>query len=355
MKTAKTPKLLALTLFCAVLFGASHMRADVVETTNGARQVGKITSIHDGVVTIETEYAGKIEVKQALVISITTDRPVAVRLADGTDVIGIVTSPAPRKLSIANPTHSVECAVSNVSASWAAGQEDPDVIARRRKWTYEVGADVNGRTGTDRQLATSYHYRAKLAGPDDTFEYYTSYTRQSVNNEVSADQFKVGVDYSDNFTKNESWYVKDEAGFDRVNFITLYDLAASGLGYDFIKRKDETFTGRVGLSYRYDQYASGKGSPLSSAGADFGLGYTKKFKSSQVSDKISYDPTFQDPGNYVFNHEFNFEIPIYKSLWKLGTGVANNYYSKPVGGVDKLETLYFTRLILTWGSQPQDN
>ena len=29
--------------------------------------------------------------------------------------------------------------------------------------------------------------------------------------------------------------------------------------------------------------------------------------------------------------------------------MSNNYNSRPVGGVDKLETLYFTRLVLTWG------
>jgi hypothetical protein len=64
------------------------------------------------------------------------------------------------------------------------------------------------------------------------------------------------VDYSDNFTPLESWYVKDEAGFDKVNDILFYDIAASGFGYDFIKRDNETLTGRVGLSYRYDDYSA---------------------------------------------------------------------------------------------------
>jgi putative salt-induced outer membrane protein YdiY len=351
MNTATTSSLTArLALFGALLL-ALRASADVVETKNGAREVGKVTSIHGGVVTLETEYAGELKVKQSLVTSITTDHPVAVRLADGTSSVGVVTTPKPGTLKITGPTRSVDAGIDKVAACWAAGEDDPD----HRKWSYEAGGDVNGRTGTERQLSTSYHYRAKLAGPADTFQYYTSYTRQEVNNQVSADQFKAGVDYADNFTPTESWYVRDEGGFDRVNFITFYDIAASGFGYDFIKGKDETFTGRLGLSYRYDQYAVGQGPPQSDAGADVGLAYMKKIHTAQFTDKLSFDPAFQDLGNFVINHEMAFEVPLTKSLWKLSTGVANNYYSRPVGGADKLETLYFTRLILTWGAQPAGN
>ncbi len=352
MTIAQINPLLSRSALVAALFLAPRLLADTVVTANGARIVGKITGIHAGVISMETDYAGKLEVKQALVTSIETDRPVAVRLADGSRVVGIMSSPGPRAVHISSPTRTVDSTVAEVAGFWAAGQEDPEVVALRRKWSYEAGADVNGRKGTQSQLATSYHFRAKLAGPADTFEYYTAYTRQETNGQVSADQFKAGVDYTDNYSPKENWYVRDEAGFDRVNFITLYDLAAGGLGHDFIKTKDEVFTSRVGLSYRYDQYAAGKGPALSSAGADFGLAYSKKFKSSQLSDKISFDPAFQDLGNYVFNHEFDFEIPVYKSLWKIGIGVSNTYYSRPVGGVDKLDTLFFSRLILTWGAQP---
>ena len=351
MNTQKTPTLLMRMALCGALFCALRLSADVVETKNGAREVGKITGIHGGVITLETEYAGELKVKQSLVTSITTDRPVAMRLADGSSMVGVVTPVGPSKLQVSNPTKSFDFAVANIAACWAVGEDDPD----HRKWSYEAGADVNGRTGTERQLSTSYHYRAKLVGPTDTFQYYTSYTRQEVNNQVSADQFKAGVDYADNFNQNESWYVRDEAGFDRVAFITVYDIAASGLGYDFIKRKDEVFTARLGLSYRYDQYAVGEGPALSSAGADVGLEYTKKFHTSQFHDKISFDPAFQDLGNFVINHEASFDIPLTRSLWKLSTGVSNNYYSRPAGTSDKLETLYFTRLILTWGAQPQGN
>ena len=72
---------------------------------------------------------------------------------------------------------------------------------------------------------------------------------------------------------------------------------------------------------------------------------------SQLTDKISYLPEFQDAGNFVIAHNFAYIIPITKSLWKLAIGVSNNYDSMPVSGVEKLETLYFTRLELAWGQK----
>jgi putative salt-induced outer membrane protein YdiY len=345
----KTRILLARLTICAALLCGLRLSADVVETANGAKLVGKITKIHGGVVTLDTDYAGEINVKQVLVTRITTDHAVAVRFADGTGIVGVISSTAPDKLRITGTDKSVDSPVGNLSATWAAGQEDPDKVALRRKWSYEAAADVTGRAGTNSSLGTSYEFRAKLVGPLDVLQYYTAYNRQETQGEVSADQFKVGVDYADNFSAATSWYARDEGGFDRVNDISFYDIAASGLGYDLIKQKDQVFTVRAGLSYRYDEYSTPDTAALSTAGADFELEYLLKTKTFQVTDRIAFDPAFQDLGNFIITHEFAFEVPITKSLWKWSTGVTNNYNSRPVGGVDKLDTLYFTRLVLSWG------
>jgi putative salt-induced outer membrane protein YdiY len=333
---------------CAALFMAARVRADVVEISNGTRLVGTIKKIHGGVVTLETDYAGELSIKQILVTRITTDHAVAVRFADGTGLIGTISAPTADKVRVSGANSTVDLPVGNIAATWSAGEEDPDVVALRRKWSYEANADIAGENGTQRQFSTALGYKAMLVGPLDTFQYYANYARQETNDQVSADQFKAGVDYSDLFTATTSWYVRDEAGFDRVNDITFYDVSASGLGYDFIKAKNEELTGRAGLSYRYDEY-TGSSPSLSSLGADFELEYMLKVKNSQLTDKITFVPAFQDLGNYIVTHEAAFTVPIDKSLWKLSMGVTNNYNSRPVGGVDKLDTLYFTRLVLAWG------
>jgi hypothetical protein len=334
---------------CLAALWSLRLSADVVETSNGSKIIGKVTKIHGAVVTIQTDYAGEINVKQALVKSITIDHPVAARVANGDRIVGTVTPVQGTTVKIEGPTGSITTPIDSLVALWAAGGEDPDVAALRRKWSYEVGVDINGSSGTQNQLGTAGTFKATLTGPADTFQYYLNYLRQKADGETSADQGKAGADYTDNFTNVFSWYVRDEAGFDRVNDISFYDIAASGYGYNFIREKDETLVARAGLSYRYDAYTAPDTSSLSTTGADLELEYTKNLKKAKLHDKIVYDPAFQDFGNYVVEHQFDFEIPITKSLWKLSTGVTNDFNSRPVDDVKKLETIYFLRLVLSWG------
>jgi len=332
----------------ATFLAALRLSADTVETANGAKMVGKIKKIHGGVITLETDYAGELSIKQALVTKITTDHPVAVRFADGTGLIGVVSAPMTEKAEVTAPTQAAEVPVGNIAAVWPAGEEDPDVVSLRRKWTYELDVDISGRTGGQEAFGSTLGYRAKLIGPLDTFQYYANYARQETEGSVSADQGKFGIDYADNFAAKVSWYVRDEAGFDHVNDIDFYDVAAAGFGYDFIKDKDQTLTGRAGLSYRYDEYTPGT-AILSSPGADFELEYLLKFKNSQLHDIITFVPAFDNLNDYIITHVLSYDIPINKSLWKLSMGVSNDYNNRPVAGVDRLDTLYFTRLVLTWG------
>ena len=73
---------------------AAPVFADVVETKNGARIVGKVTKIDGGNIYVSTDFAGDLTIKQAEVTAITTDTPVVVRLATGTTLQGVVSSEA---------------------------------------------------------------------------------------------------------------------------------------------------------------------------------------------------------------------------------------------------------------------
>ena len=59
-------------------------------------------------------------------------------------------------------------------------------------------------------------------------------------------------------------------------------------------------------------------------------------------------PTFEDLGVFRLVHESYFELPLTHPLWKLRLGVANDFNSEPGKGVERLDTSYFTRLVLNW-------
>lgn len=327
------------------LFLVARLSADVVDTRSGAHLTGKITKIEAGEITLETDYAGKLTIKQTEVTSFSTDRTVAVRLASGTRFDGQVSGGPNGALQIAGADGTISTNVSKVAATWAAGAVDPLVD---RHWTYEASVDVAGKTGNKEQLGTAAEMRAVLKTVQDTLQFYTSYDRQVANHEKAADQLKIGTDYQNNFAGRYSWYARDEGGFDRVKDIDLYNIAAAGLGRDFIKDPKRTLTGRLGLSFRYENYKNPATADVKSLGLDLALNNDMEFGDSKLVNRLAYDPSFDDFGNFRLIHESYYQIPLTSPAWKLRLGVSNDYNSKPGAGVKKLDTAYFTRLVLNW-------
>lgn len=337
--------LFTLSLSAALAFPAAPLFADTVEIKNGARIVGKITKIDAGSVVVDTDFAGKITIKQSEVVSMATDAPIAVRLASGTRFDGRVTAGSGGAIQIAGSDGTISTTMDKVAASWAAGAVDPLVA---RHWIYEASVDVSGKTGNSEQIGTAAELRAVLKTTQDQLQFYSSYNRQVAEGIKAADQFKIGVDYSNNFAGRYSWYMRDEGGFDRVKDIELYNIAAAGLGFDIVKEPKRTLTGRAGLSFRYEGYKSPGTPDVKSAGLDFGLNSDMEFGDSRLVTRITYVPTFEDFGNYRFSHESYYQIPLAHPNWKLRLGVSNDYNSQPPRGFEKLDTSYFTRLVLNW-------
>lgn len=322
-----------------------RLAADTVEIRGGARIIGKISKIDGGSVVVSTDYAGSITIKQSEVTSLTTDEPIAVRLASGTRFDGKVTAVAGGGIQIAGSDGTISTSVDKVTTSWKAGAVDPLID---RHWAYEASVDVSGKTGTKEQIGTAAEFRAALKTHQDLLQFYTSYNRQLADGLKAADQLKAGVDYQNNFSGRSSWYARDEGGFDRVKDIDLYNIAAVGYGFDMIKKPKRTLTGRAGFSFRYEGYGSPTTPDVKSAGLDFGLQNDMEFGNSKLVNRLSYVPSFNDFGNYRVTHESFYQIPLAHPAWKIRLGLSNDYNSTPPPGIEKLDTSYFTRLVLSW-------
>lgn len=338
-------------LIAALVFTTARVAADTVETKDGARLVGTITGIDAGTVKMKTTFAGDLTIKQSEVVSISTDKAISVRLASGTVLAGKVTT-QDGAIHISGADGDLTTKVDRIATTWDVGAEDPKVTelkeAAERHWTYEVALDATGKTGNQEQLGTAVSASAEMKTTQDTLRFYTAYNRQVVDQAKAADQFKAGIDYQDNFAGRTSWYMRDEGGFDRVKEIDLYNVAAAGMGYDFIKKPEHTLTMRTGLSFRYEGYTDPTMEKLKSTGLDVSFRQEWTFHNSKLTNQITYIPVFQDFSNFRFSHISTYEIPLVAPFWKLRLGIENDYNSKPGEGVKRLDTTYFTRLVLSW-------
>jgi putative salt-induced outer membrane protein YdiY len=331
-----------------VLIAGARLGADTVDTKNGAHLVGKITRIDGGILYLHTDYAGDLAIKQSEVTSFATDKPIAVRFDNGTRLDGKVTPVNGRIQIVGWHGPPLVTDVRHVAATWDAGGEDPVAIARRGHWTYEASADLNGEAGNHNQLGLDGGFRAVHTATDNELQLYIKYNRQVTDGQKSADQLDAGVDYANNYSERDSLYVRDDTGFDRVMGIEFSNTAAAGYGYDFIKDPKHTLTGRAGLSYRYDEYENPATPEVNSLGGDFELNHDWTFRISHIVNKLAFVPVFENLNNFIITHDSYYEIPLANPHWKLHLGVSNNYNSRPGAGIKRLDTTYYTRLLLDW-------
>ena len=87
---------------------------------------------------------------------------------------------------------------------------------------------------------------------------------------------------------------------------------------------------------------------MNAAGLDVGFSHSLQLTDASIINRVTFVPSFNDFSNYRAQHESFYEMPFVNPSWKLRVGVSNDYNSKPGKGVDKMDTSYFTRLVLNW-------
>lgn len=350
-------KLRKLHAIAAALLAASaalHVAADTVTLQDGSVIHGTITAIGGGRISIDTGFAGSIQVDQSKVVSFATDKPVYVKTGDGAVALGTV-EPAPEGIRVTGAASTLTTPVASVSAGWGEGQEDPVITALRRHWTYEAALDIAGKTGNSDRFAAGAGFVATNKGPTDTLKLYAAANFAEDGGARSEDSLRGGVDFNSFFSERWSWYVGTEIGRDAVRDLELRVKAVAGFGYTAIKKADQDLQFRGGFSYRYETYDTGnalvdESLETSSPGLQFSLIHRLDIPSwGSMSNLINYTPSFDDLGNYVIFHDSSLTMPLGGSpRWGFRIGVSNEYISETAPGRDPLDTLYYARLVLNW-------
>ena len=203
MQSLRLKPLCALAVLAA---GGALLHADVVETKNGSRLTGTVTKVDGGFVTLVTDYAGTLSIKQSEVVRFETEKPLFIRLAGGTTMEGTVSATPDGRITVNGQDGTISTTVDKVATTWSKGDPDPAVAQFLRKWKYEASFDISGKTGNSEELGYGGGVKATLAGGQDTLIFYSNFAYQSTNGAKSEDKFNVGVDYSSYLTKRVTWY-----------------------------------------------------------------------------------------------------------------------------------------------------
>lgn len=348
-KLVRTPLLVSI----VTLVSASLLMGGKIQTKDGSVINGKILSIEEGVIKVETSYAGEISVKQSEVLTFSSDETINVATDGGNTFKGTVAGDG-ESIKIAAQGGTFETSVGNVTAAWQPGEDSPkekalkaEIAANERKWKFDVSADISGKSGNSDRSAIGIGASAVLESRQDKLMFYASIDNAEENDNTTADELKGGIDFSSFFSDSMSWYVRGEMEKDDIELLDLRTTAAFGIGKHVIRKDDQKLEFRGGLAYRYENFNDG--STVESPGLDLALIHYKELSWGTMNNLLTYNPSFDDFGNFRVYHETSFDLPVGTSeFWKLRIGVSNDYNSEPVAGLDELDTTYYARLLLTW-------
>jgi len=324
---------------------ASVAYADRIELNDGSVVIGKLLSADAGKLKVDTAFAGTIEIAQNKVKGFVTDEPVNVEVAAGSTVLGKV-GMTDAGLVVVASDGQIATPTDKVTAVWRQGQINPAVKKLQRAWKYEAAVAINGRTGVSEKFTGALAFKATLESSQDKLIFNLQAEKAEDNGVETANRQLAGVDYSSFFSKKNVWYARTSIEKDGIKALDLRSSTAFGIGRKLINNDIQDLEFRAGVSYIYENYADG--TKFDSPGLDFAVIHSYQFKTGKLNNTLTYTPAFKNFNNYRVHHESSYEMPITASLWKLKTGISNDYQSKPQPGIERLDTLYFTSLILNW-------
>jgi len=340
------PRALTATLLLFAGFAATEIRADTLTLSDGSILNGQILSIEGGKIVLNTAFSGEITVEQAQVVNVVTMEPVFVQ-SGATTIFGKVTTSADG-LRVTSDTSTLNTTVSAVDAVWREGDQSPEARALARNWSYNASFGLSGNSGNTDRFSVLGTFSATLTGPDDRLTFYGSYDRSETDGVKSSDELKGGVDYSRLISKKWGWYVRTELETDEAEDLDLRVTAAGGANYLWQDTENWDLELRGGLAYRHESFNDGTVNEL--PGLDLVLINTYVFTGvGTMKNILTYNPAFEDFGNYRAYHISTFEMPIGTGdKWKLRLGFSNDYNSRPVDDRKKMDTTYFTQFLLSW-------
>ena len=332
----------------ASLLTSTLASADVVRTLDGAQLTGTITLIDQGVIHLDTTYAGTLKIKQEQVESFASDQPRVVRLASGTVMAGPIASDSQGNILIQSDDGVLETSPAKVAAAWTPGAEDPEGIRNRREWRYEASVDLTGKSGNTEKYRLGTSFDAVLKGPNDALAFFFEYEQAEDAGNKTEDRMAGGGSYESFFSEVLGWYVRTELETDPIDNIDLRASTGAGLSYRLIKKDHQTLVARTGLGYRYTAFDD-HSEAESSATLDFGLAHSYRFgEYFKMKNDLTFVPATDDFANYRIVHDSGVEIPVGSGEnWKLRMGIKNEYESESTAE-KKLDTSYYSKMIYSW-------
>jgi putative salt-induced outer membrane protein YdiY len=333
------------------------LRADTVLTVDGSEIQGVVKAFTAEKLIIETEFAGEITIDGAKIKSVKTDRRVNVNLSSGDRLVGTIEwVDGPEAPLVHTAMGPIPIRSDDITGMWDEGAEDPAVVASRTKMEAEIQAakpkwsatlEAGGvlTEGNTETLNARGRFDVRRKSPDDLLHFYLAAQYSEQDDIRSQNEYLGGVRFEATVTERWYWYTRLELEFDEFENLDLRATAAAGVGYYWLKKPEHELKTSVGAGYRHESYDSGR--TTDEAVIDLGLDYRADLAPwVQFTHSTVYNPAFEDFDDYRLRLDTALLLPFAGTDdLKLKLGVKNEYNSRPVGGLERLDNTYYANVV----------
>lgn len=337
-------------LLCAGLSQAEEAAVEAVQMQDrivlksGSTILGKVTGSRDGVVTIETDFAGTLDIELAKIESLQTENPVLIQLADETVM-------PEQPLRIEEDTLVVDTATSPAQtydlAELLMVNPEPWELGQGYRWT-GVGSfaltSQRGNTDTDDLF---YSLDSIWRSKQDRYTIAYNGENSKANGETTVQKWFASAKYDYFFDGPVYGGMQASAEHDKFTDLDLRYLVGPIIGRQFYEEPIFTLSGEVGASYVNENFVEAEDNDY--AAGNWALNMSSNYLGGDSRLYINHRGilNLEETSEYILNTTFGLAFPL---LWNFEAAaeVVLDYDAGAVEGVDELDQTYRFRVGYTW-------
>lgn len=301
--------------------------ADVIILQNGDRITGRVMTLKENIVTIETEYAEPIRVRVERVQRIETNEKVEIHLKSGEIMRGsIITSPEGKPMVSAGPGRNATV----IDWNEVTAVNPPPL--EESKWSGAVTAGGGLKSGNNDRVQVSVGAEAERRSGKDRYSIRFLYNYAEEEEKITARNTYVSTKYDYFITLKSFGYIVIELLSDDFIDLNLRTVIGPGVGYQIWDDAVRSLLVEGGISYfSEDRDLAGDDSWIT---ARLATSYRQRLlKSIVFNEQLILYPSLEHGGEYQMRNEASITSPLYEG-WSFKLSNILEYDSDPPQGIE---------------------
>ena len=309
---------------------------DIVYFDNGDRLSGNIAAMIDDKLTLENTYIGNVEIEISKIKTFETDEPVDIHYPDGKREKKVIEKSENGKVAVINEETDESTEV-DIKDIFRLGPLEQDVV-----WSGNIRSGLNGSNGDSDTLNFNTGLNLQRRSVRNRTTFNGEYIFQQSDGETEENKWFADLKHDYFFSNDLYGFVFSRIEQDESSELDLRTILSSGLGYQWLERKDIKFATEAGLSWLYEDFKTGMDDNKITAR----LAY---FYENDLWDKLRFFnnfeiyPRFSDPSDIFLTTTAGLRAKVTKKMFTEAK-VIYEYDSTPATDTGKSNINYLFSL-----------